>query len=103
MLKLVLNDLFINVKKNIFSIILDIFLFSFVGFYITSITMIGSSNSSLITYNEDLIKIITPIFSLISIIYLYSIMKRIPLRLNKAMFVCAVGEFEKIKYCLWRC
>lgn len=80
MLKLVLNDLFINVKKNIFSIILDIFLFSFVGFYITSITMIGSSNSSLITYNEDLIKIITPIFSLISIIYLYSIMKRIPLR-----------------------
>ena len=100
MLKLVLNDLFINVKKNIFSIILDIFLFSFVGFYITSITMIESSNSSLITYNEDLIKIITPIFSLISIIYLYSRMKRIPLRLNKAMFVCAVGEFEKIKYIL---
>ena len=100
MLKLVLNDLFINVKKNIFSIILDIFLFSFVGFYITSITMIESSNSSLITYNEDLIKIITPIFSLISIIYLYSIMKRIPLRLNKAMFVCAAGEREKIKYIL---
>lgn len=100
MLKLVLNDLFINIKKNIFSIILDILLFSFVGFYITSITMIGSNNSSLITYNEDLIKIITTIFSLISIIYLYSIMKMIPLRLSKAIFVCAAGEFEKIKYIL---
>ena len=100
MLKVVLNDLFINIKKNIFSIILDIFLFSLVGFYITSITMIGSNNSSLITYNEDLIKMITTIFSLISIIYLYSIMKMIPLRLNKAMFVCAAGEREKIKYIL---
>lgn len=100
MLKVILNDLFINIKKNIFSIILDIFLYSFVGFYITSITMIGSNNSSSITYNEDLIKIIVAIFSLISIIYLYFIMRRIPLRLNKAMFVCAAGEHEKIKYIL---
>ena len=27
-------------------------------------------------------------------------MRRIPLRLNKAMFVCAAGEIEKIKYIL---
>ena len=100
MLKVVLNDLFINIKKSIFLIILDIFLYSFAGFYITSITMISSNNLSLITYNEDLTKKIITIFSLISIIFLYLIMKRIPLRLNKAMFVCAAGEFEKIKYIL---
>ena len=100
MLKVVLNDLFINIKKSIFLIILDIFLYSFAGFYITSITMISYNNLSLITYNEDLTKKIITIFSLISIIFLYLIMKRIPLRLNKAMFVCAAGEFEKIKYIL---
>ena len=98
MLKVVLNDLFINVKKNIFLIILDMFLSSFIGGFIASIIIVADFSS--ITYNEDLIKKMVIVFSLISIIFLYSIMRRIPLRLNKAMFVCAAGEFEKIKYIL---
>ncbi|MDU4884944.1 hypothetical protein [uncultured Clostridium sp.] len=98
MLKVVLNDLFINVKKNIFLIILDMFLSSFIGGFIASIIIVADFSS--ITYNENLIKKIVIVFSLISIIFLYSIMRRIPLRLNKAMFVCAAGEFEKIKYIL---
>ena len=98
MLKVVLNDLFINIKKNIFLIISDMFLYSFIGGFIASIIIVADFSS--ITYNEDLIKKMVIVFSLISIIFLYSIMRRIPLRLNKAMFVCAAGEFEKIKYIL---
>ena len=102
MLKVVLNDLFINIKKNIFSIILDIFLYLFIGIYITSIIIAtkGYNNLALIVSDEDVIKKMITVFSLISIIFLYSIMRRIPLRLNKAMFVCAAGEIEKIKYIL---
>lgn len=98
MLKVVVNDLFINVKKNIFLIILDMFLSSFIGGFIASIIIVADFSS--ITYNEDLIKKMVIVFSLISIIFLYSIMRRIPLRLNKAMFVCAAGECEKFKYIL---
>ncbi len=97
MLKVVLNDLFINIKKNIFLIISDMF-YLFIGGFIASIIIVADFSS--ITYNEDLIKKMVIVFSLISIIFLYSIMRRIPLRLNKAMFVCAAGEFEKIKYIL---
>lgn len=105
MLKVVLNDLLVNLKKRWVEVTIDIAFYIWAAYYISYfISMAGNSkfdpNFTKVNLEQGLsVKILT-VVSIIAFLDLYSLMKKIPLRLSKAMFVCAAGEREKIKYIL---
>lgn len=105
MLKVVLNDLLVNLKKRWVEVTIDIAFYIWATYYISYfISMAGNSkvdpNFTKVNLEQGLsVKILT-VVSIIAFLDLYSLMKKIPLRLSKAMFVCAAGEWEKIKYIL---
>ncbi len=105
MLKVVLNDLLVNLKKRWVEVTIDIAFYIWAAYYISYfISMVGNPNVdpnfTKVNLEQGLLVKILTVVSIIAFLDLYSLMKRIPLRLNKAMFVCAAGEREKIKYIL---
>ena len=105
MLKVVLNDLLVNLKKRWVEVTIDIAFYIWAAYYISYfISMVGNPNVdpnfTKVNLEQGLLVKILTVASIIAFLDLYSLMKRIPLRLNKAMFVCAAGEREKIKYIL---
>lgn len=105
MLKIVLNDLFINIKKIWLNLILFLILYVFLGSYIVGITLRLNNTNTLtndmmleIMKNNNFLKQTIPFLYGISAVILLNIIKKIPLRLSKAMFVCAAGEKEKMKF-----
>lgn len=105
MIKVVLNDLLVNIKKNWLQIILNTVLCVFFTGYISNIILSVSSyevfyENGALVLNDAMLSKILVVASGIAILYLYNLTKIMPLRLSKAMFVCAAGEDEKIKYIL---
>lgn len=105
MLKVMLNDILINLKKNWIQILLDLILFIFLSSYI--LVLICSANTTLpitpeILYEfaltEEFLAQVMTIISAMTLYFLFSITKKMPLRLSKGMFVCAAGEIEKFQY-----
>lgn len=105
MIKIVLNDILVNLKKNWVSILFPIIWFILPSMYLANI--IYSLNSIGCKGPEDIVKIVSdekilrqimPLINAISMNFIFSITNKIPLRLSKGMFVCAAGEKEKMKY-----
>lgn len=109
MIRIVLNDLFINLKNRWVQITIDTAFFIWVACYMAYCIVVDNNSKNMGKFNYDFIQgnlpegvsaqIIT-VVSIIVILYLYSLMQNIPLRLSKPMFVCAAGEKEKIKFIL---
>lgn len=109
MLKIVLADLLVNLKKSWLSILLNIILLIFLSNYISTIILVANIPSDIpktaytiskMFTEENMLRLILPAIYGITVITLFDITKKIPLRLSKAMFVCAAGEKDKIKYML---
>lgn len=105
MLKVVLNDLLVNLKKNWVSILFSIIWIFFISVFLSNIvyalngiTSKGREAINEILLNENIVRQSMAILNVVSFIYLFFITKKIPLRLTKGMFVCAAGEKEKMKY-----
>lgn len=105
MLKVVLNDLLVNLKKNWVSILFSMIWVIMVFTYVVNITFFANGGTSSVAEDigrlaliEDTLRQVAPIINGILLIDLLSITKKIPLRLTKGMFVCAAGEKEKMKY-----
>lgn len=105
MLKIVFNDLFINLKKSWISILIYLILFYFIANFTTSIILVSTNelNSTRSTIyellsQERILKIVIPSINVISVFILFLITKKIPLRLSKAMFVCPLSEKDKMKH-----
>lgn len=110
MLKVVLNDILVNLKKNWVSILFSMIWFILISISLTSISYslnavpakekeaIGKIVLDEVALNEKILRQIIPLINGMAINFLFSITNKIPLRLSKGMFVCAAGEKEKMKY-----
>ena len=92
------------------SVILNIILFFFLTTYILTLIITLQIPMDMPRTNDTAIKLLsdenilrqvyTAIYGMV-FITMFNIIKKIPLRLSKAMFVCAAGEREKMKYCVY--
>ena len=107
MLKIIINDLLVNLKKTWVNVGLNIILFIFLTTYILTIIIVPQIPMDMPRTNDTIIKLlleehilrsIIPAIYGVAFITMFDITKKIPLRLSKAMFVCAAGEKEKMKY-----
>lgn len=105
MIKVVLNDILVNLKKNWISILGSMIYFIFVSIYLLNIAYSLNSLSlkekqeiGKIVLDENILRKIIPLLNGMTVYFLFSITNKIPLRLSKGMFVCAAGEKEKMKY-----
>lgn len=107
MLKIIVNDLLVSFKKTWVSIAINIILFIFITIYIVAFVLVtkiptdvaGTKEAiSKLLLEEEIVKLIYTIIYGMAFISMFDIIKKIPLRLSKAMFVCAAGEKEKMKY-----
>lgn len=107
MLKIIINDLLVNLKKTWVNVGLNIILFIFLTTYILTIIIVPQipmdmprTNDTIIKLllEEHILKSIIPAIYGVAFITMFDITQKIPLRLSKAMFVCAAGEKEKMKY-----
>lgn len=105
MLKVVLNDIFINFRKSWLQILLNLTVFAYVGSYIFvfttsfhSTTPITLENFSSLAGSKAIVTQSLPFISALSLILLFGLAEKMPLRLSKAIFVCAAGEKEKMQY-----
>ena len=107
MFKIVLNDLLINLKKSWITIILNLILFIFLSNYTITLTYSLTNDPNLrnegisnFIRNESIIKQLLPIINGFAAYILLGIFNKIPLRVSKAIFVCAAGERDKINFLL---
>ncbi len=107
MLKIIINDLLVNLKKTWVNVGLNIILFIFLTTYILTIIIVPQIPMDMPRTNDTIIKLlleehilrsIIPAIYGVAFITMFDITQKIPLRLSKAMFVCAAGEKEKMKY-----
>lgn len=105
MIKVVLNDILINLRKNWISILFSIIALVCISIYLANVvyslnSFTGKETKFIneVVLSEKILRQLIPLINGISFIYLFSIMKKIPLRLSKGIFVCAAGEKEKMKY-----
>ncbi len=107
MLKIIISDLLVNLKRSWVSVVLNIILFILITIYISSFVLATNIPADIprtkeavskLLLEEHMIRLIFPVIYSMAFITMFDITKKIPLRLSKAMFVCAAGEKEKMKY-----
>lgn len=110
MLKVVLNDMLVNLRKNWVSILSSMIWLILISIYLVEITHSMNSDSykvaesmstvvlDEVALNEKNLRQLILLINGFSINFLFSITNKIPLRLSKGMFVCAAGDKEKMKY-----
>ena len=99
MIKIVLNDILVNLKKNWivyyflwFTLSLLVY-FTNISYSLNSVTFKkGIEDIGRVVLNEDIFKAVIPLINGISMSFIFSITNKIPLRLSKGMFVCYTQE-----------
>lgn len=111
MIRIILNDLWLDVKKNFLTFILYFVVYGVIatlGIQITLIQFLRDLQSSGQDYSAAILNAMetsptiqaaaVSITAVATILFLWLVLRKMPIRLSMPLYVCAAGEKEKMHY-----